>query len=72
MATLINRRKNDVQEAERTCSGLNLTMEKAEGKKRRTGLFFIPASIHSWKCDHIFETEDGHQHIVDTTSYGAA
>ncbi len=72
MATLTNRRKKDFKETRRTCSGLNLTMAKDEKKKRRTGLFFIPASAHSWKCDHIFETEDGYQHIDDTTSFGAA
>ncbi len=72
MATLTNRRKDGFQKTKQTCSGLSLTMEKDERKKRRAGLFFIPASVHSWKCDHIFETEDGYQHIVDTTSFGAA
>ncbi len=72
MATSTNRRENGFRSAGRTCSGVNLAMEKEKGKKRRTGLFYIPSSVHSWKCDHIFETEDGYQHIDDTTSFGAA
>ncbi len=71
MATLANRREDNSEKAGRTCSGVNLAMGKDEGKKRRAGLFFIPPSVHSWSCDHIFETEDGYQHIVDTTSFGA-
>ncbi len=72
MASVTNRREKDVQQVKRTCSGLNLTMEKDKGNKRRAGLFYLPSPVHSWKCDHIFETEEGYQHIVDTTSFGAA
>jgi len=72
MATLTNRRENGLQEAGRSCSGLSLTMEKDEGKKRRAGLFYLPSAVHPWRCDHVFETKDGYRHIVDTTSFGAA
>ncbi len=72
MANVTNRREEGVQEANRTCSDLNLVMEKGKEKKRREGLFYLPSSVHSWRCDHIFETEDGYQHIVDTTTFGAA
>ncbi len=71
MANVTKRRENGLQEAGRTCSGLSLTMDKDEGKKRRAGLFYLPPSVHAWKCDHIFETEKGYKHIVDTTSFSA-
>ncbi len=71
MATMTNHRKNSFEETQTTCSGLNLPKEKEEGKKRRIGLFYLPPSVHPWKCDHIFETEDGYRHIVDTTSIAA-
>lgn len=72
MAIVKDRRKNVFPKTGSTCSGLNLPMEKEKGKRRRTGLFYVPSSVHSWKCDHIFETEGGYRHIVDTTSFGAA
>ncbi len=72
MVTMTNHRENGFAEAGSTCSGLNLPMEKGEGKKRRPGLFYLPSSVHPWKCDHVFETEDGYQHIVDTMSIAAS
>lgn len=71
MATMTNHHENGFAEVGSTCSGLNLPMEKEKGKKRRAGLFYLPPSVHPWRCDHIFETDDGYQHIVDTTSIAA-
>lgn len=71
MATITDHRENSFGEAGSTCSGLNLPPEKERGKKRRAGLFYLPSSVHLWKCDHVFETEDGYRHIVDATSIAA-
>jgi len=71
VVTMANHPENGFAEVGSTCSGLNLPMEKAKGKKRRAGLFYLPPSVHPWKCDHIFETEDGFQHIIETTSIAA-
>ena len=71
MATMTDHRENSFEVARPTCSGLNLPLEKEQGKKRRAGIFYLPSSVHPWKCDHVFETEDGYQHIVDMTSFAA-
>ena len=55
-----------------SCSELNLPAEKAKSKRGWTGLFYLPRSESPWKCDHVFETEDGYRHIDETTSISVA
>jgi hypothetical protein len=69
MGTITNHRENGFEEARLTCSGL--TLPKEQRKKGWKGLFYLPPSVHPWKCDHILETEDGFQHIAETTSVAA-
>ena len=64
MTTMANHRE--------TCSGLNLPEKKGKGKKGWKGLFYLPPSVYPLKCDHVFETEDGYRHIVDTVSIAVA
>ncbi len=71
MPNMTHHLENDFAEATLTCSGLNLPKKKEEGKKGWKGLFYLPPSVYPLKCDHVFETEDGYRHIVDTMSISA-
>ncbi len=51
-----------------SCPGSNVAVKKEKGGMLWTGLFYVPQSVHPWKCGHIFETRDGYRHIGDMTS----
>jgi hypothetical protein len=68
----VNSHKNKIEKAALSCLGFNLSEGRERGKKGWTGLFYLPRSVSPWKCDHVFETEDGYRHIGDTTSISVA
>ena len=68
MKKRVDSHENKIEKTVLSCSGLNLSEGSERGKKGWAGLFYLPRSVSPWKCDHVFETEDGYRHIGDTTS----
>ncbi len=64
--------ENKMEEGALSCSDLNLPAGREKVKKGWTGLFYLPRSESPWKCDHVYETEDGYRHIGETTSISVA